>query len=334
MPFNIVKFKRGFRVEDDKGNAYSKSPMTKKRAREQQKALYASESERKHLSGSGYASYMDGNGKYHILLQGDGFFGDVWTKVKSTASNVISKVAPKIISTASKIVSKGVRNNYPPKARQTLAKYGNGTVYRIEIIREPIQSTINKALNFITAGKFNQAKKKFNYDNLFHLSMIAFVATPNGDKVPIKIEKNEVINITDKLVIKSDAKREGVSSGLSQHSSGQDAESIPVPVRQGLTLQQMMDTAQKEVGADFFKYDAFTNNCQNFIINILRANDLSTPKVETFVLQPVEGLLKELPSFTSPLASLVTNVAGVADRVIQGEGMVLEAKGGQKKKFR
>jgi len=333
MPYNIVKSKGGWRVMDDKGNYYSKKALTKTRARLQQKALYASESRQETLTGKGYCTYIDDGGNYHILLQGGGFFGDIFAKVKSVGNRIIKTLkpfVPQAITAVSSVISKGIRNDYPPSARETLAKYGQGQVYSLMIMREPIQSLINNALNAITAGKWNEAKRKYNYDNLFHLSMVASLAMPTGDKVNVKIEKNEVINITTDFKIKA----EGVSSGLSQHGSGKNVETMPVPVACCITLQEMMDKAQQSMGSSFFLYDAFKNNCQNFIMGILNANGLNTPEVQGFVLQPLESLLQELPSYTSPFANLITNIAGLADRVLQGRGdeleggcMCMEAKG-------
>ncbi len=320
MPFEVVKLKRGFKVKDDKGNFYSKKPLTKTMARRQQQALYASENRKELLSGSGFSGYTDDDGNYHIILVGDGWFSDVWTKVKSVANSVATTLgntfATPILQTTSSALASGIRENYPPEARDTLARYGNGDVYDLKIIREPIQSYIDKALQVITLGRWKQAKETMNYDNLFHLSMIAYLAMPNGDKAQIKIEKNEVINITDRFALKA----QGISSGISQHGSGQDARIINVPVPCCITLQEMMDKASNATGPAFFKYDAFNNNCQMFIANILRANGLLTPEVNAFVVQDAESLLQQLPKYTRPFASTITNLAGFANKLMFGEG--------------
>jgi hypothetical protein len=326
MPFNVVKYKRGWRVVDYKGNYYSKKALTKKNARQQQKALYASEGRKQVLTGSGYSSYVDDEGIHHILLSGDGFFGDVWAKVKAVSNYVARTLVPVVknpnISTISTAINESVRLDLPPKARATMAKYGNGVVYNINIVREPIQSFIDKALNFITQGRWTEAKKKYNYDKLFHLSCIASLSMPNGDKVNIKLEKNEVINITDDFAMKNPTA--GVSSGsvanVSRHGSGVDAEVIPVPVPCCITLNELVNNAKEGAGNDFYKYDAFYNNCQRFITNLLKYSQLLTPEVEAFINQNAEGLLQELPSYTRPVANTITGIAGLANRIIEGEG--------------
>ncbi len=324
MPFNVVKYKRGWRVVDDKGNYYSKKPLTKTNARQQQKALYASEARKQHLSGSGYASYVDGDGNHHILLVGEGFFGNVWTKIKQVGNYVSKTLLPVVkepsLRTVSTALNQSVRLDYPPNVRDILARYGGGTIYNLVIVREPIQSYIDTALNFITAGKWAEAKKKYNYDKLFHLSMVASLSMPNGDKASIKLEKNEVINITDSFAMKQKGATSGSFANVSQHGSGLDAEFMPVPVACCITLFDLVNNARTAVGNDFFKYDAFYNNCQVFIINLLKYNNLLTPEIENFINQNAEQLLQELPEYTRPFANTITGIAGLANRIFKGEG--------------
>jgi hypothetical protein len=313
MPFNVVKYKRGWKVQDDKGNYYSKKPLTKKMARRQQKALYASESRGNLITGKGYAGFLDEDGQYHIMLCGDGWFSDVWTKVKDVGKKVGRQVlthfttAP--LQTAKDTLAVGVRADYPPAVREVLNRYGSGQVYDLLIIREPIKSYVDRALNFITLGKWDEAKRELNYDKIFHLSMIASLALPNGDKVRLKIEKNEVISITPHFTVQ------------------QDAETIDVPVPCCLTLMEMMTLAQQQQGANFFYYDAFTNNCQNFLSNILRANGLLTKEVEGFIQQNAEQLLHRLPAYTKPFAGAITNLAGAWNRFLYGQGNMFDARG-------
>jgi hypothetical protein len=311
MPFNIEKAKRGWKVVDDKGRYYSKRPLTKKMARLQQKALYAAESRR--LSGGALSNgivpvYVDD----HLFLVGEGWLSDAFARVKQSAKKAFSAVATPILSTVANITSRGIRKDYPPKARETLARLGAGTVYEISVTREPIQSFIDTALNFISMGKWKEAKQNLNYDKLFHLSLIARLAMPDGDQVNVKIEKNEVINITDQFASKERSKF--------QHGSGAETESYRVPVPCCLTLQEMMDRAAQTVGESFFTYDAFANNCQNFINNILVANGLATPQISAWILQPTDQLLMQLPKYMSPFARTITNIAGLADLALEGRG--------------
>ena len=291
MPYHIKKFGSRFKVVDDKGREYSKQGLTKAKARAQQKALYATA-----FHGSGFCCYSDDDG-HHVLLEGGGIFSDVFAKAKRIASAAVSSVTNRV-----KDVSLGIRDDYPPDVRKVLAQYGEGTVTDLLIRREPIQSFINKALNFISLGTWNKARKELNYDKLYHLSLIATLQMPDGSQARLMVEKNEVINITPNFSMRG------------------AMEMITVPVPCCITFRQMMDKAQQLQGARFFRYDAFTNNCQMFIMSILDANDLTTSEVKAFVLQDVDSLLRKVPTYVSPFARALTNVAGLFNVALKGRG--------------
>lgn len=288
---------------DDTGREYSKRPLSEKRAKLQMKALYAAVSRGDFHRGSGFTMY--GHGKKHItVFHGAGFFSNVMTKIKGLAS----RAAQKIFGVAAKAVGTQVRVNYPPKVRAVMAKYGSGVVEEVLIRRAPIQSLVDKALNLITFGKFAEVKQKMNYDKLFHLSMIVALRMPDGAQKRLVVEKNEVINISDKF------------------KTGGEEEYFRVNVPVPITFDTLISKGKELRGDVFFKYDAFNNNCQDFLLSILSANGLLTPESSEFIKQDVGELLKELPSYISPFANLTTNIAGLADRVLQGEGMDGAAK--------
>jgi hypothetical protein len=297
--YHIVPYQNGFRVMADNGTYYSNKPLTKKRARQQQKALYAKQAQGEVFHGKGYSVLTHG-GSSHIILEGEGFFGDVLAKVKQTynkASQVFNKAVERV-----GLVSKGLRNAYPPKARETIAKYGNGTITALTIRREPIQKLLNLALDYITEGKWSQAKKELNYDRLFHLSLVADVELPNGTEHRVLMEKNEVINITDEF------------------STNRRTEYLPVSMVRPIPFTEFLQKAEEVGGADYFRYDAFSQNCQMFINLLLKANGISDERTTNFIMQDVGTLIKKLPAYTAPLARAATNIAGLANVAFFGEG--------------
>jgi len=296
MPFRIRKFKTGWRVYDDKGKSYSKKPLSKKTATAQLRALYANIPEARTFRGSGYC-IMDKD----VYLDGDGFFSDFFGKVKDVAKGIVNRVTG---------VSRGIREGYSPKARSYLQKYGNYIVTNIFIRRKPIIRIIDRFLNIVSLGKLDEAKAKLNYDNLFHLSMVFALRPPNrpsgsGGAVYIRVEKNEVINI-DELSYKEVIDQPYIQFG--------------VPL--GFTFKGMMDEAQASKGPDFFKYDAFNNNCQIFVAGILNANGLLTERLKDFILQDTESILKQLPSYVKPFARGVTDIGALANVALEGQGMI------------
>ena len=61
----------------------------------------------------------------------------------------------------------------------------------------------------------------------------------------------------------------------------------------------------------FLPYDAFTNNCQDFIIGLLRASGLSSPSIEKFIKQPVDELVDGLPGYVKTTTNLITSLGGL-----------------------
>ncbi len=305
--FHIVPFEKGYRVMSSNGTFFSNKALTLKRARQQQKALYVAAKKGKVFLGSGFSIIHDPTGS-QTVMKGSGFLGDAFARTKKAfattgrlltrgTKNVVEGFKNRVVD-----VAQGIRKDYPPKARETIFKYGDGIIEELFLRREPIQSFINKALDFVTMGKWSEAKQKYNYDKLFHLSLVASVNMPNGEMKQIIIEKNEVINISDSF------------------SAGGKVQYMKVPVPCCVTLREFLDKGQKLGGDNYFIYDAFKSNCQMFLKTLLDANGLSTDATTAFILQPVEELLKELPSYTGKVARALTDVAGVANVAIYGRG--------------
>ena len=70
----------------------------------------------------------------------------------------------------------------------------------------------------------------------------------------------------------------------------------------------------------FFKYDAFRANCQDFVLNLLRANGALTPTAEAFIKQNSDELLRTMPGYLSPLANTITDLGAIGNVLIEGGG--------------
>jgi hypothetical protein len=90
---------------------------------------------------------------------------------------------------------------------------------------------------------------------------------------------------------------------------------MPVCIPTGLTLNVLLERTQNEMCGRFLTYSARDNNCQDFILAMLKSNNLATPPNILFVKQGTQHL------FTPELrriANTITNIAGAADKLIQG----------------
>jgi len=230
------------------------------------------------------------------ILYGEGFFGDVWNATKRVASKVVGRIRD---------VSKGIRYDFSPSVRDLLAKVGNRPVVQLYVRRDPIVSLLNTALNFISRGKWNEVRAKYNYDKLFHLGLEAVVKMDDANDVlgRFVMEKNEVINVA-------------YAKGFTDKT-----EIMEVPLHGGITINELLGGAKKVMGDKFFPYDPFHNNCQDFIMGILNGSGLATPGLTAFVKQPLEGAISELPDYTGKIAKTITNIGALANVALEGRGM-------------
>ena len=232
-------------------------------------------------------------------LSGSGFF----TKIKSVAKNVVSKFA----SVPGKIAEQFTRrHNYNNTSTRTLDKHKDEIITKIVIVRTPILAVLDKVFNILTFGSWAKAKEQVGYDKMFHLQLRI------ND---ILVEKNEVINITENL------------SSITDKSEQLIVSSFP-----NITIGEFMQKAEDSMGTGFWLYDAFSNNCQNFIMGLLSANNCLTQEAKAFIYQPVEELVKRIPKYMGVIAKGATTLGAVANRLL-GKGEVEDRKAAIKEQY-
>jgi hypothetical protein len=90
---------------------------------------------------------------------------------------------------------------------------------------------------------------------------------------------------------------------------------MSVSIPPGLTLNLLLERTRNEMGGKFLPYSAANNNCQDFILNMPKSNNVATPPNIQFVKQATQSLFTpELRKITNT----ITNIAGIADKLIQG----------------
>jgi hypothetical protein len=116
------------------------------------------------------------------------------------------------------------------------------------------------------------------------------------ERTSLSLEKNERINI-------------------SKYQMNKGAENMPVVIPSGLTLNILLANTKQLMGGRFLAYSAYDNNCGNFVLAILRSNNLSTSQNVSFTEQTIKHL------FTPQLRKIsktITDVAGKIDIIRQG----------------
>ena len=181
------------------------------------------------------------------------------------------------------------RNELSPKVQNILKSAGDVQVVSI------ITGTLN-LINF----------KSTPFDTLFHLGII--FTLQNGQRV--LLEKNEVINMDI-----NPPNRSG-------------SEFLNVNGFQGKTINQIIQNTKNLMGGKFIPYSAYDNNCQNFILSVLKSNGTETQENNNWVKQNTEYLFSHNPSLRK-FANTVTDIAGRFDVIKQGgkcgKGLTLHA---------
>jgi hypothetical protein len=177
--------------------------------------------------------------------------------------------------------------DYPTKARQTLEKFANEPIQKITLIRNPVPDYLIELLNIASFGDFKKKLKETEYDKLFHLAIV--FDTPKGR---VLVEKNEVVNISETI----------------PNEEGREDRNVPMNGK-SLRFKDILDKTEQRLGKDkYFKYSAYDNNCQNFILNLLKANNLGDENDYEWVKQDTEELFKTNP-YLRKLSNTITDVA-------------------------
>jgi hypothetical protein len=176
-----------------------------------------------------------------------------------------------------------------PKVRKLLEQVGNEEITSIKVFRKPISLS--------AFAKFVGVLKNTGYDDLLHLGMII-----NGKYL---LDKQDVIHFE-----------------RSSLPAGKDVESMDVSLDgKKITINELLEKTRKRMGdSDFTNYSSKNNNCQDFILNILAANGLSTSETTKFVKQDLQKVFNNLPSYAEKIANAVTEAGRVLERIQEGEG--------------
>ena len=191
------------------------------------------------------------------------------------------------------------RNDYPPKVRNILKKYGSEVIVSYKLKRTPVSKLLTTALSAVSLGEFGERLKNSEYDELFHLFLE--MTTQSGKR--ISVEKNEVINLEVSPPTRPNEEVEDITSNIPD----------------GLTINDLMNNTNKRMGSSFFNYSAKSNNCQHFIINILDANNIGDESDREFVKQDTDFLFENLP-YLRKISNTVTTLGAKVNVITEGAG--------------
>ena len=268
---------------------YNTEEERKNAKKEQAKIAYH---KKKALKGKGVVSSINSVFKKIIPSK-----KTVQNTVRNISTAVIGQKSTAHLENYGNAVVSG-RNDYPPKVRQLITKYGDQVITDITICRTPVPSVLTKALSAVSMGAFGKNLANSPYDTLFHL----FLRMTMGDGTILSLEKNEVINMDTNPSI----------------PAGTEQKKIPRIPR--FTLNELLEKTKNAMGDQFFVYSAKDQNCQDFIIAVLNANAIGDSTDREFVKQNTAELFGE-NSALRKFANTVTGIGGVANTIIAGAGL-------------
>lgn len=190
------------------------------------------------------------------------------------------------------------KKGYNKTSTKNLSLYGDLEINSLQIARTPIMKVIDKALNVLSFGKWDDLKKEYNYDKLFHLALIANLGNKN-----LVIEKNETININTSYKVSN------------------DTEIMNVPLNgKKFTVNEMLKKTLDRIGPErFFLYDGFEYNCQVFVRDCLESEGLYGQREKDFLFQDLEELAKKVPSLTKKIMRLATDAGATVNKITGGK---------------
>jgi hypothetical protein len=199
----------------------------------------------------------------------------------------------------------GLINKFLPKLpkafRKFLEAHKDEPLESIVIYRSPLDKVSTTFLQFLTAGNWEEIKRRGGVDKLFHTYAII------NDKY--FYEKTAVPQF--KMASNADKSREG-------------AEEKNVAVK-NITIGQFIENAIKKMGDNYHTYDGFSNNCQDFLTGSLKASGMSDGG---FLKQNIERLVEETPSFSKWLGKEITDLAGAGEKAYSE---VADKRGGRRR---
>jgi len=148
-------------------------------------------------------------------------------------------------------IIKLLNSTYNKHSRKLLKKYENQYITKIEIGKSPIPSYIIDYANIFSLG---QVSKNLS-NEIFHFFLKITLKTCS-----IIIEKNEII------IIKKWKYRPNTSY-------------TEVNIIKPITLKKLVHRTRKQMGPLFFTYDVKDNNCEHFVIELLKVMNIEKPSV-------------------------------------------------------
>lgn len=193
------------------------------------------------------------------------------------------------------------RKGLPPDVTKLLEKDRNAVIQKAVIFRTPLSVALRFALNITSLGAFNKKVESSPYDTLFHLGLILYT-----NKGTFTTEKEAVPRL-----------RKG------EPKLSKDTQTLELSLNgKTLTLGELFENGIKQAGSidTFNGYSAKNNNCQCFVMYLVRGSQLGDENTRAFVKQDTKEIFKGMDWYKR-FTDTVTDLGKTFDIIQQGGGL-------------
>jgi hypothetical protein len=180
-------------------------------------------------------------------------------------------------------------NNYTSKVIDIIKENGDNMIVKMTLKRRPISDLFEKALNYTTFGEFDKANP---YDKLFHLAVV--LELDNGRSYTL--EKNATILIAEP-----------------ESKPNTEYKDVNYPTDSIISLNSLLERTRKRMGRKYFLYNAKSNNCQDYLLNVFDANNLGGANEREFIKQDTRQIFNKSPTYVKSMAKFITDMGGRYD---------------------
>jgi hypothetical protein len=188
--------------------------------------------------------------------------------------------------------------SYTRGSESKLRQVKDEKIKSVSVVRTPLSWTLMTMLNTVSFGEFRRKMANKPYDDLYHLML--YIET---DNTVMSIERNELVNVETRSKRKN-MYRLGlgiITNALSGNIFNKEelprlsdaSESMHIRFPQGLTIGEFVRAGEAFMGPKYGRYSARDNNCQDFVVNMLRANAMSNVGIEAWIKQDTKDLFDD-----------------------------------------
>ena len=164
-----------------------------------------------------------------------------------------------------RVINKNI--NYTKSTLNLIKKYGDKTIVGLIVKRNPISVQVILSLAKIVSKSLAKTFDSKPYDLLYHI----YLEIRLEDGTTLILEKNEVIKLSK--------------------TTRQAEEQLIIQNVPNITINQLLDKTQAKMKSNFHTYDIIKNNCQIFLLAVLKSNGINQTGSDSFIKQDISGLI-------------------------------------------